>query len=192
LNPGALRWKIAYVALVAEVARLPATSPGRNSGEFRYRTGGTMPIRFRCVYCNQLLGIARRKAGTVVTCTTCQGQLIVPDPAAAATELAEDGPPSPPAPSDPAAPAAGGLFERDDFDAVLEPFQPRSGAAVASSSPPSSVKRERPSAPSLSPAPPTPSGLVLQRKHLTMATVLIVLGLGMAFALGLWIGLAMH
>ena len=38
-----------------------------------------MPIRFRCVYCNQLLGIARRKAGTIVRCTSCQGQLIVPD-----------------------------------------------------------------------------------------------------------------
>ena len=27
-----------------------------------------MPIRFRCAYCNQLMGIARRKAGTVVRC----------------------------------------------------------------------------------------------------------------------------
>ena len=25
-----------------------------------------MPIRFRCAYCNQLMAIARRKAGTVV------------------------------------------------------------------------------------------------------------------------------
>ena len=37
-----------------------------------------MPIRFRCAYCNQLLGIARRKAGTVVRCPTCSGQVIVP------------------------------------------------------------------------------------------------------------------
>ena len=28
-----------------------------------------MPVRFRCVYCNQLLGISSRKAGTVVRCT---------------------------------------------------------------------------------------------------------------------------
>src|SRR5947209_460375 len=28
----------------------------------------SMPIRFRCAYCNQLMGIARRKAGTVVRC----------------------------------------------------------------------------------------------------------------------------
>src|SRR5438270_411363 len=40
-----------------------------------------MPIKFRCVYCNQLLGIARRKAGKIVACTNCGGQLIVPDTA---------------------------------------------------------------------------------------------------------------
>src|SRR5438132_6458859 len=37
-----------------------------------------MPIRFRCAYCNKLLGIARRKAGTVVRCPTCAGQVVVP------------------------------------------------------------------------------------------------------------------
>jgi DNA-directed RNA polymerase subunit RPC12/RpoP len=41
-----------------------------------------MPIRFRCVYCNQLLGIARRKAGTVVNCPHCGERLIVPTPEA--------------------------------------------------------------------------------------------------------------
>src|SRR5213075_497115 len=53
-------------------------------------TGAAMPIRFRCVYCNQLLGISRRKAGTIVRCTTCEGQLIVPEPnEAVTTEPAE-------------------------------------------------------------------------------------------------------
>jgi hypothetical protein len=37
-----------------------------------------MPIRFRCPYCNQLLGIARRKAGTVVECPACHGHVAVP------------------------------------------------------------------------------------------------------------------
>jgi pyruvate dehydrogenase E2 component (dihydrolipoamide acetyltransferase) len=37
-----------------------------------------MPIRFRCAYCNQLMGIARRKAGTVVRCPKCAGEVIVP------------------------------------------------------------------------------------------------------------------
>ena len=47
-----------------------------------------MPIRFRCAYCNQLMGIATRKAGTVVTCPKCAGQVVVPtpDPAQAAEE----------------------------------------------------------------------------------------------------------
>jgi len=39
-----------------------------------------MPIRFRCYFCRQLLAIAQRKAGTVITCPTCQGQVWVPDP----------------------------------------------------------------------------------------------------------------
>lgn len=39
-----------------------------------------MPIRFRCAYCNQLMGIATRKAGQVVTCPKCAGQVVVPTP----------------------------------------------------------------------------------------------------------------
>ena len=39
-----------------------------------------MPIRFRCYFCAQLLAIAHRKAGTVITCPTCRGQVWVPDP----------------------------------------------------------------------------------------------------------------
>lgn len=39
-----------------------------------------MPIRFRCVYCDKLLGIARRKAGAVVNCPQCGQALIVPSP----------------------------------------------------------------------------------------------------------------
>src|SRR5262245_48901585 len=57
-----------------------------------------MPIRFRCAYCNQLLGISRRKAGKVVRCPTCAGQVIVPPSPSQAN--------SPPS-SKPAAEAAG-------------------------------------------------------------------------------------
>jgi len=38
-----------------------------------------MPIRFRCGYCNKLLGIARRKAGTETTCPHCGYSITVPD-----------------------------------------------------------------------------------------------------------------
>jgi hypothetical protein len=66
-----------------------------------------MPIRFRCAYCNQLMGIARRKAGNVVRCPTCAGQVIVPTPGNAV--------PAPPQPNNPPAPAAN-LFEQGDFE----------------------------------------------------------------------------
>ncbi|MEZ6141612.1 MAG: hypothetical protein R3B84_13655 [Zavarzinella sp.] len=39
-----------------------------------------MPIKFRCVYCDKLLGIATRKAGTTVDCPQCSNALIVPTP----------------------------------------------------------------------------------------------------------------
>ena len=48
-----------------------------------------MPIRFRCAYCNQLMGISKRKAGTVVRCPKCAGEIIVPAPEG--HEPAEDG-----------------------------------------------------------------------------------------------------
>jgi hypothetical protein len=57
-----------------------------------------MPIRFRCCFCNQLLGIAHRKAGTVIDCPTCRGKVWVPQAngAGGSTSL----PPIPPGPGD--------------------------------------------------------------------------------------------
>lgn len=37
-----------------------------------------MPIRFRCVYCTRLLGIASRKAGTPTRCPQCGQNIVVP------------------------------------------------------------------------------------------------------------------
>lgn len=70
-----------------------------------------MPIRFRCAYCKQLMGIARRKAGSVVRCPTCGGQVVVPTP--------------PPEEAQQPLPMAE-VFERTDFDAILQP-DPSSG-----------------------------------------------------------------
>ncbi len=39
-----------------------------------------MPIRFRCSYCNRLLGIATRKAGTQTRCPHCSCEITVPFP----------------------------------------------------------------------------------------------------------------
>jgi len=85
-----------------------------------------MPIRFRCAYCNQLLGIARRKVGTVVRCPTCAGQVVVPD--RDAEGLGDEASEQP-------------LFERNDFDDLLSlpgngdsprPFRPSRRCAGAS------------------------------------------------------------
>src|SRR5256714_9996645 len=73
-----------------------------------------MPIRFRCAYCNQLMGIARRKAGTVVRCPTCSGQVVVPKPEGPPEPEPEDRSPQPPPPE-----PAQDLFERSDFGAEL-------------------------------------------------------------------------
>ncbi|HTN03495.1 MAG TPA: hypothetical protein VL132_16515, partial [Planctomycetaceae bacterium] len=37
-----------------------------------------MAIRFRCSHCNGLLSISSRKAGSLVTCPTCDQETLVP------------------------------------------------------------------------------------------------------------------
>jgi hypothetical protein len=65
-----------------------------------------MPIKFKCPSCDQMLGIAKRKAGSVISCPRCSYPATVP---------AEEG--------EPARPAVVGrshapppVFERGDFD----------------------------------------------------------------------------
>jgi hypothetical protein len=154
-----------------------------------------MPIRFRCVYCNQLLGISRRKAGTIVRCTTCDGQLIVPDPSDPATEAANL--PDRPAEQRPAnassseAPAVtGGVFDGSDFDDFLQPLN-AGGQAIAS--PParrSSASAGSVISPGAGQRAAGAAALVLSRRSMTVAVVGIVLAVGLAFACGLWLGLS--
>src|SRR5262245_60470883 len=84
-----------------------------------------MPIKFRCAYCNQLMGIARRKAGTVVNCPTCNGQVVVPTPPPQVP------PPElpPPVPEKPNSPKHN-VFDRQDFDPVNFNTEPGAGSAV--------------------------------------------------------------
>jgi hypothetical protein len=86
-----------------------------------------MPIRFRCAYCNQLLGISRRKAGTVVRCPTCAGQVVVP---ASDAEVADSNPGA----SNPL------VFERNDFEDLLNtegavPLEKKESLATAAEAP---------------------------------------------------------
>src|SRR5262249_30737990 len=143
--------------------------------EWRGRAPSVMPIRFRCPHCHQLLGIARRKSGSMVHCPTCNASVLVPD-----TDEASDEPSPPmvplPAPAPVAAPEAHvptsppppsvpaqGFFDRDDFDALLKfsvsgPVEPRKSAAgsvVHTPVPPTrNPAPEAPPAPVLPPPPP--------------------------------------
>ncbi len=141
-----------------------------------------MPIKFRCAYCNQLLGIARRKAGSVVKCPTCSGQVVVPS----AEDLGEA--PEPPAPT--AAPPPPGrrgnlgssgarpavprmtqpaLFEGNELDRLLEgaagempsvlnqPHAPAPNAPVAPMAPVVPMAPLAPARGTTNPAPAPPS-----------------------------------
>ncbi len=83
-----------------------------------------MPIRFRCAYCNQLMGIARRKAGTVVRCPKCAGEIIVPVP---------DGPAGPEDAADQAAGA--NAFDVERLDPAAFPDLAQGNAAATAATP---------------------------------------------------------
>jgi hypothetical protein len=145
-----------------------------------------MPIRFRCKYCYQLLGIARRKAGTTVQCPTCRGKLMVP-----ATDAADPaGSGGAPAPAEPEVLA----FERSDFDDYLkepyaEPAERRGGTAASTSQPvapafatippPGPVIDVEPLAPVVAPA-----AIVLSPAKATVLVVAVICLLALAFAAG--------
>jgi hypothetical protein len=151
-----------------------------------------MPIRFRCAYCNQLMGIARRKAGTVVRCPNCAGQVIVPSP----------GPeqPVPQAVQQPAGVApAPVLFEGSDFDKLFEPntvgVPPAVNPQAVSPAPapqPAPGSGPMPIAafdvePIRAPAYQGP-GVFLTPVKLTIVSVSIVILLGLAFLVGFLAG----
>jgi hypothetical protein len=156
-----------------------------------------MPIRFRCAYCNQLLGIARRKAGQVVRCPTCAGQVVVPSP-----EEADDAAPG----GEPESPPAGDgapVFERSDFDQIFnipsEPQPAPTGRGTAATGAPADFPRfdvgaVPPPAPALPPPPPEPvlpPGIFLSPKKATVLTVLWIVSAAVFFVIGLFVGLSL-
>jgi hypothetical protein len=147
-----------------------------------------MPIRFRCAYCNQLLGISRRKAGSVIRCPTCTGQVVVPQ--AGADEVEDDQPGRPL------------VFERDNFDQLLnanesDPVglprqEPARGAPQFPVATPSAEvdeqteagMREKPRHGQARPNPATKS--ILARPK--VSAVLVGLFILLAFGAGVWVG----
>jgi phage FluMu protein Com len=167
-----------------------------------------MPIRFRCAYCNQLLGIAHRKAGTVVRCPTCAGQVVVPDPNTANVEK--------PAPQ----PAGAPLFERSDFDELFgpierqkEPLDKKDRVVTAASLPELALPAPPPAPPPRTVAGPSdydveklsvvsaPSfanrslvahGILLSPAKATFLTVAVIIALVLSFSAGLLVGLLLR
>ncbi len=120
-----------------------------------------MPIRFRCVYCDKLLGIARRKAGAVVNCPHCSEKLIVPTP--------DEGPDTEGAQAEEIpqkeiqqeavyAPAhdGGQLFERSDFEALLQPEPTFQNNQPEESAPAPENPRKKSKSNRAPPVPPSP------------------------------------
>jgi hypothetical protein len=111
-----------------------------------------MPIRFRCVYCDKLLGIARRKAGAVVNCPQCGQPLIVPTPEPEPQKVA-----AAPLPATVPAGAPKKLFERDDFDVILQgDVTVQSHDDIPAPAPKRSKPRQAAPPPVPSPLPPRP------------------------------------
>jgi DNA-directed RNA polymerase subunit RPC12/RpoP len=180
-----------------------------------------MPIRFRCAYCNQLMGISRRKAGTVVRCPSCSGQVVVPNPAAEPTEKPQE------APSPKASPQPH-LFERSNFEELFDdaaggkraPARPAVAAAPHPTpdqpqalGPAPAAHRQEPAPKPLEQSPPSPElafdvepvslssatvseaprpGIVLSPRLATLAIVGVILALAVAFAVGMFVGMMLH
>lgn len=151
------------------------------------------------------MGIARRKAGTVVKCPNCNGQVVVP------IEEGVEGPESPPPGTQQP------LFERSDIDEVLggkrvpAPPVPEPAAAAPPKGPgafppsfqPVPAKPSRPKEtaggalpvpgqqldfPANLPMPATPPGIVMSPTMATLLSVAVVIALALAFTAGLIVG----
>jgi hypothetical protein len=155
-----------------------------------------MPIRFRCAYCNQLLGIAHRKAGTVVRCPTCNGKVVVPTPPALPAGAEK------PIGSQPEM-----IFERNDFDELLGPADgkgaspnPKDQVLTAASLPdipddfapgPAGPLPQHVARLELAPVGPpgAPRGIVLSPAKATLLTVAAAAGAVALFVIGLFVGM---
>jgi phage FluMu protein Com len=159
-----------------------------------------MPIRFRCVYCDKLLGIARRKAGSVVNCPQCKQPLIVPTPEPEPEPTAATAGPSGPPP----VPAS--LFERDDFDELLQGGatirtsdesrrRKRSKSSRSAQLParPQPVERDLPAppplpTPQLHPPLAQPAGIMLTTGKMILLIVVVLMLIVVAFGGGIVVG----
>lgn len=153
-----------------------------------------MPIRFRCPTYNRQLSTARRKAGTQVVCPRCESAITVPeadraDPdtagaarPASAVRAATARPPrvnGRPAAVAPKPGDSGPLFEREDFERLLEPAIRKAGEEMS-----------KPVPNQLPATPPLEDGITISRGAVVSLAVLMVVLLAMAFATGYLVGIS--
>jgi phage FluMu protein Com len=132
-----------------------------------------MPIQFRCPACGGRLSIAKRKAGNQVACPKCRAAVTVPGSEREAATVAA--PAVAVAVSKPAVDEDRPLFERDDFEALIEDAPKPVFAPAANTEPP----REFADA---------DDGILISRGAATALAVLMLVLLAMAFATGYLIG----
>ena len=141
-----------------------------------------MPIRFRCAYCNQLMAIATRKAGTVVRCPKCAGEVIVPAPPEGSPPEPDDGRGEATAPND-----INEALEDGEFDKYFEPAGGEHSAQTATTPAPPPPKPQRAPAP-LPEQSLTRPGLFVPLWAVGVGVVVALLLLAVAFAIGFQAG----
>jgi phage FluMu protein Com len=145
-----------------------------------------MSIRFYCKRCNQLLGIASRKAGSEIDCPKCGLVLVVPTEEAAAAALALGRL----APSPVVAEDLSRFVVDDDDPTAIEPASPQAGQAEQPTGRDGAGAGLLDTVPE-PPAPgvPVPKDMILfPRRTFYVHGVLFVLLAAVAFGAGYWIG----
>lgn len=161
-----------------------------------------MPIRFRCPHCQQLLGIARRKAGSRVECPACQASVLVPVTDQEGLESV-----AAPAPMPLHQPSEEPLFEREDFErlfaATAEEHAHKGPAPPEKMPPPPPLPQfaasngpglSEPKGSSRKPAPglagefDNSAGYLLTPRRASLLTVMVILLMAICFVGGLLVG----
>ena len=158
-----------------------------------------MPIQFACDHCGGILSIAKRKAYSLIDCPKCGCKQVVPAESrenGAAKNVAVAAQAGVKTVDRPAAVKDLPLFERPDFENLLEPAKNRL--------PEPSTKPKPVEAVTIVPVPATPPDsnrelhdlangvelmnqrgrIALHRNHLILAFVLVLVLIGLSFTLG--------
>lgn len=154
-----------------------------------------MPVQFRCTGCRGKLSISRRKAGCQVECPKCGLPLTVPTGDEVADELTEllaaaqsaataDARPQPRPPAKrPVTLDDMPLFERPDFEKLLDPVLHTPDPLPLPPSDDGIPDRRATAAPGHD-----ADAIVLSRTTATLLVVAVVVLLGLAFAAGFLVG----